>query len=100
MRFDQKVWALLKHIPKGRVTTYKILARRLNSPLGYRAVGNACHRNPNPITVPCHRVICNDGSLGGFAGGLKKKKLLLQKEGILIRNNIICNLEKVLYGFR
>jgi methylated-DNA-[protein]-cysteine S-methyltransferase len=98
VRFAERVWSLLKYIPKGRITTYKIIAQQLHSK-GYRPVGNACHRNPNPITVPCHRVICSDGSLGGFAGGDKKKIALLKREGVMVTNNIIRNWKRILFRF-
>jgi methylated-DNA-[protein]-cysteine S-methyltransferase len=98
VNFNQRVWQLLKRIPKGKVTTYKLVARALKSH-GYRAVGNACHRNPYAPVVPCHRVIASDGSLGGYAGGPKKKRVLLAKEGIIIHNNRVRDLGQVLYRF-
>ena len=81
MSFNQKVWALTARIPKGRVATYGAIARKLGSN-GCRAVGNALNRNPYAPDVPCHRVVGSDGSLTGFAGGLKKKRELLVAEGI------------------
>ena len=88
----------MKKIPKGRVTTYKILAEKLNTK-AYRAVGNVCHINPYAPQVPCHRVINSDGKVGGFASGTKNKIKLLEKEGIEIKNKKILNFEKVLYRF-
>ena len=96
MNFDQKVWGLLKRIPKGKVTTYRLIAKALDS-RGYRAVGNACHRNPYAPVVPCHRVVRSDGSLGGFGGGQRQKRLLLKKEGVAIKNNTIRNLGHYLF---
>ena len=58
--------------PKGKISTYKQIANRLNTK-AYRAVGNAMAKNPNPIIVPCHRVIKSDGHIGGYALGIKKK---------------------------
>jgi len=96
MKFQQKVWELLKGIPKGKVTTYKIIANKLNTK-GYQAVGNACHNNPYAPLVPCHRVINSDGRVGGFASGTENKIKLLEKEGIKIKNGKVLNLEDVLY---
>jgi O-6-methylguanine DNA methyltransferase len=81
MTFQQKVWAATARIPRGRVMTYADLAKRLKS-TGYRAVGQALHRNPYAPEVPCHRVVGSDGRLTGYAGGLAKKRKMLEEEGI------------------
>ncbi len=78
--FEQQVWKLLRSIPYGHTCTYGDLARRLNSPRAARAVGGACHRNPLPIFIPCHRVVGAGGKLTGYAGGLKRKRYLLEME--------------------
>lgn len=83
LTFDEKVWVLTTRIPRGRVASYGEIARRLGT-RAYRAVGNALNRNPYAPDVPCHRVVGSDGSLGGFAGGLGKKKSLLEAEGLQI----------------
>ncbi len=88
--FAENVWRLTSRIPKGRVSTYKEIARSLHS-RGYRAVGHALHANPHPLRVPCHRVVCSDGSLGGYAYGKKKKQRLLQAEGIQIKAGKIAD---------
>tara|TARA_B110000438_G_scaffold256964_1_gene264770 strand:- start:1089 stop:1370 length:282 start_codon:yes stop_codon:yes gene_type:complete len=82
-RFQVKVWKYLKTIPKGKVKTYKQVAIGINKPKSARAVANACGNNPYAPKIPCHRVIRSDGQLGGYSakGGIKTKKLLLQKEG-------------------
>jgi methylated-DNA-[protein]-cysteine S-methyltransferase len=85
MNFNQKVWAVCARVPKGKVTTYAAIAKRLGTQ-AYRAVGNALNKNPYHPNVPCHRVVGSDGSLTGFAGGLEKKKRLLQAEGVAFRN--------------
>lgn len=90
---------MLKKIPKGKVTTYKILARALNTK-AYRAVGNVLHKNPNLIQTPCHRVIKSNGKIGGFVLGKSKKIKLLKSEGIPIKNNKVLDFEKHLYCFR
>ncbi len=83
-KLQLKVWNYLKKIPLGEVRTYKQVAKAVGRPLAVRAVANAIGKNPFPIKIPCHRVIRSDGKLGGYSGpgGLKKKKLLLKKEGI------------------
>lgn len=98
MKFQEKVWKLMEKIPKGKVTSYSAIAKKLNSK-AYRAVGNACHRNPYAPRVPCHRVIRSDGNIGGFASGVENKIKVLEKEGIKIKNGKVLNLEKVLYYF-
>jgi len=82
MGFNHKVWAMTVRIPAGRLATYGQIAKALGSPQAARAVGNALNRNPYAPLVPCHRVVGSTGSLTGFAGGLEKKKELLQREGI------------------
>jgi methylated-DNA-[protein]-cysteine S-methyltransferase len=81
MTFQQKVWAATARIPRGRVMTYADLAKRLKS-TGYRAVGQALHRNPYAPQVPCHRVVGSDGRLTGYAHGLAKKRKMLKEEGV------------------
>ena len=85
-KFQKKVWNYLKTIRKGTVKTYKQVAIAINSPNSARAVANAIGRNPFAPKIPCHRVIRSDGSLGGYSGkgGLKTKKLLLKREGIIV----------------
>lgn len=81
MTFAQKVWAVTARIPRGKVITYADVARSLKS-TGYRAVGQALHRNPYAPGVPCHRVVGSDGRLTGFAQGLPKKRKMLEAEGV------------------
>lgn len=87
----------MKRIPRGKVVTYKELARAAGNEKAVRAVGNACNKNPNAPQTPCHRVIASNGSLGGYALGLQRKKELLKKEGIAWDKNEIIDLRK--YGF-
>lgn len=81
--FQQKVWSALADIPYGQTITYGELARRVGCPKGSRAVGQANHRNPLPILLPCHRVVGAGGTLTGYGGGLELKEWLLRLEGIL-----------------
>mgnify|MGYP006140828741 CR=1 FL=1 len=84
--FQIKVWNAIAKIPRGKVMTYKELAKIIKKPKASRAVANACGKNPFPITIPCHRVIRSDGRLGGYSGkgGIKTKKKILESEGIKI----------------
>lgn len=78
--FQTSVWKALTGIPYGRTWSYKDLAQAVDSPKGYRAVGAANGKNPIWIIIPCHRVINENGALGGYAGGLEVKKRLLALE--------------------
>ncbi|MDO5035198.1 MAG: methylated-DNA--[protein]-cysteine S-methyltransferase [Actinomycetaceae bacterium] len=78
--FRSRVWEQLMRIPYAEVSTYKALAASLGNPHAYRAVGTAVANNPLSIVVPCHRVIAADGSLSGYAGGVERKRHLLQME--------------------
>ena len=78
--FQTKVWAALQTIPYGETATYKDIALKVGSPLGFRAVGMANNKNPIGIVIPCHRVIGCNGKLVGYAGGLDVKAKLLDLE--------------------
>tara|TARA_R110000737_G_scaffold197924_1_gene218119 strand:+ start:1650 stop:2126 length:477 start_codon:yes stop_codon:yes gene_type:complete len=78
--FQKKVWLELQNIPYGRTASYMELSKLIGDPKAIRAVGAANGRNPLWIVVPCHRVIGSDGSLTGYAGGLHRKKWLLDHE--------------------
>ena len=82
--FQQKVWCEIDKIPCGEVVTYSQIAKNIGHPKAARAVANACGDNPNPITTPCHRVICSNGNIGGYSGtgGVKQKIKLLREEGV------------------
>lgn len=80
--FQKTVWNELKKIPFGSVVTYKSVANRIGDKNYFRAVARACALNKIPIFIPCHRVIASNRSLGGFSGGIIWKKLLLQNEGV------------------
>jgi len=84
--FQRKVLRAEYAIPRGRVSTYRLIAKRLGNPNGARAVGTALATNPFPIVVPCHRAIRSDGALGGYQGGVKMKRILLEMEGIAFRD--------------
>lgn len=94
----RKVYGLTKKIPKGKVSTYKAIS--VATGIHPRAVGMILHVNPDPVGVPCYKIVKSDGSLGGYggAGGVKKKIELLKKDGIEIRNGKM-DLKKYLHEF-
>lgn len=81
-KFQELVWRAIDAIPFGETRSYKDIAISIGKPNASRAVANACGKNPIPISRPCHRVICSNGSIGGYSapGGVKKKKRLLKEE--------------------
>jgi methylated-DNA-[protein]-cysteine S-methyltransferase len=81
-----EVYNILLKIPAGKVSTYGDIAKALGYPKAARLIGQILHDNPNPVIVPCHRVIHSDGRLGGYAYGTERKRELLEKEGIRFRN--------------
>ena len=99
--FQKKVYEIVKRIPKGKVLTYKKIAKLAGKPRAWRAVGNILNKNPNPKIIPCHRVIKSNGEIGGYKDGTKKKISLLKsehitsyvlwKEGIIIKNGKITS---------
>lgn len=91
------VYQKLRQVPKGKVTTYQTLAKAAGNRRAARATGNALNKNPDAPQTPCHRVVRADGSLGGYALGLKNKTKLLKQEGVEIKNGKV-DLKK--FGFR
>lgn len=79
--FQQQIWAALRRIPAGETRTYAQLAQMIGRPKAVRAAGSACGDNNLAVLIPCHRVLRSDGSLGGYAWGLDRKKALLEREG-------------------
>lgn len=92
---DSDVYDLLLKIPAGTVSTYGDLAKALGNPLASREIGRILGKNPNPIKVPCHRVVMSDGRVGGYRYGSDRKRELLQKEGVSFSNGIISDFTKV-----
>ncbi|HCX27689.1 MAG TPA: 6-O-methylguanine DNA methyltransferase [Candidatus Portnoybacteria bacterium] len=86
--FQNRVFAIVKKIPRGRVLTYQQVAAKLDNKNLARAVGNALNKNRDS-KVPCHRVVRSDGRVGRFNRGAKQKELLLAKEGVKIKNSEI-----------
>lgn len=95
--FAEKCYDVLRKVPKGKVTTYKAIADKLGCK-AYRAVGTAMNKNPYK-NVPCHRVVCSDGRVGGYAHGQKRKIQILRNEGVKIKDGKIRDFEFVLKKF-
>ena len=83
--FGRRVLDATARIPFGGVLTYREVAERAGSPRAVRAAGSALGANPIPIVVPCHRVLRTGGALGGYGGGLERKRRLLEHEGAILR---------------
>lgn len=82
--FQQRVWQALREIPAGSTESYAEVARRLGAPGSAKEVGEACAANALAVVIPCHRVVRTDGGLGGYRGGVKRKRALLEREGVRI----------------
>lgn len=102
--FASRIYALLRQVPAGYVTTYGDLAQAAGSH-AYRAVGQVLRCNPYAPEVPCHRVVASDGSLHGFNGSraatsLQRKKSLLSQEGLSFQKNKVLNFSQHRWSFR
>ena len=95
--FKEKVLNQTKKIPKGKITTYKEIARAIGKLKASRAAGNALNKNPYAPKVPCHRVVKSTGEVGGYAKGINKKTEILEKEGIKIKNKKVVDFDKTMY---
>ncbi|MFZ1729756.1 MAG: methylated-DNA--[protein]-cysteine S-methyltransferase [Bacteroidota bacterium] len=82
--FQLQAWTALRVIPYGSTVSYRSIAEAIGNPDASRAAGGAIGKNPISIIIPCHRVIGEDGSLTGYAGGIERKKKLLQLEGAIL----------------
>ncbi len=87
--FQQQVWAALQKIPYGKTCSYAELAQSIQKPSAFRAVANANGANQLAILIPCHRVICSNGTLGGYGGGLHNKQHLLSLEKTLSKKELV-----------
>ena len=96
--FNEQCYELLKQIPKGKVVTYGDIAHVLNSK-AYQAVGNAMAANPNPIIVPCHRVVKSNGKVGNYALGMDRKIELLRREGVKVEDSRVVDFDSVHFHF-
>ncbi len=99
MKLEEKVYKKLLEVPKGKVTTYRELAKAIGLKNGQRVIGRIMNKNPYPVIIPCHRVIKSDGKIGGYAWGEKVKAKMLSNEGIRIKNGKILDVKKAIYRF-
>ena len=99
MNLDKRIYKKLLEVPKGKITTYGELAKAVGLKNGQRAVGKIMNKNPYPVIIPCHRVVKSDGKVGGYAYGEEIKSDMLTREGIIIKNGKILDLENKIYRF-
>jgi len=95
----KKIYKKLLEVPKGKITTYGELAKAVGLKNGQRAIGKIMNKNPYPVIIPCHRVVKSDGNVGGYAYGEEIKSDMLTREGIVIKNGKILDLENTIYRF-
>jgi len=95
--FSTRVLELVKQIPSGRVSTYGAIALALSKPKAARAVGNVLHNNPTPVIVPCHRIVCTSGRLGGFSLGVSEKISLLKLEGVKVCGGFVVDFNSIYF---
>ena len=96
-QFEKDVLVATFRIPMGKISTYKRIAEKLGRPKAYRAVANALHKNPLWPVVPCHRVVCSDGSFGGPKRGAEGRRSTVAKEGVPIKNGKVKISNEILY---
>ena len=101
--FQERVYAALRKVPKGKVTTYSLLGKAVGCGSA-RAIGQAMRCNPYAPSVPCHRVVASDGSIGGFMGertgeAIVKKIALLKKEGVTVTHGKVMGFERACFRF-
>jgi len=95
--FEREVLVVAFRIPKGKVSTYKRIAEKIGRPRAYRAVANALHKNPLWPVVPCHRVVCSDGSFGGPKEGAAERRRSVANEGLPIENGKVKVSSEILW---
>ena len=96
-QFERDVLVATYRIPIGKVSTYKRIAEKIGRPKAYRAVANALHKNPLWPVVPCHRVVCYDGSFGGPKKGADERRNDVAKEGVPLENGKVKVSNELLY---
>ena len=96
-QFEKDVLVATFRIPMGKISTYKRIAEEIGRPKAYRAVANALHKNPLWPVVPCHRVVCSDGSFGGPKRGAEGRRSTVAKEGVPIKNGKVKISNEILY---
>ena len=83
-QFEKDVYAAVSGIRRGEVRSYEWVAKKIGNPAASRAVGNALNKNENTDVIPCHRVIKSDGTIGGYARGVRAKRRILKLEGVYV----------------
>ncbi|HIH19866.1 TPA: MGMT family protein [Candidatus Micrarchaeota archaeon] len=99
-QLQKDVFKATAKIPRGKISTYALVAEAIGKPRAARAVGNALNKSSGMPSCPCHRVVKSDGSVGGFTGGTRRKIFLLRKEGLEITSGNVSGFENHLYKFR
>jgi O-6-methylguanine DNA methyltransferase len=95
-QFERDVLVATFRIPKGKLCTYKGIAMKIGRPKAYRAVANALHKNPLWPVVPCHRVVCSDGSFGGQEKAAAERRKSVKEEGVPIKNGKVKMTKEIL----
>lgn len=98
MKFSRRIYLALSKVPYGKVTTYKEIAKALNSK-AHRAVGNALNKNKDASKIKCFKVVKSNGNIGGYSKGAKEKIKRLEEEGIEVKNKKIVGFKKRLFRF-
>ncbi len=96
-QFERDVYVATFRIPKGKISTYKLIAEKIGKPKAYRAVANALHKNPLSPVVPCHRVVASDGSFKGDKKGADWRRSMVQREGVPIEKGKVKISGELLY---
>ena len=99
MNLEQRVYKKLLEVPKGEITTYGDLAKAVGLKNGQRVIGKIMNKNPYPGIIPCHRVVRSDGSVGGYAYGIKVKTNMLIDDGIKINKGKVLDCKKIHHSF-
>jgi len=95
----EKIQKLLLEIPKGQVTTYKIISLEMGKLNSYRCIGSLLRSNPKPNKYPCYKVVKSNGEIGGYSLGVEEKIKRLTQDGIKIRDKKILNFKHILYEY-
>lgn len=88
--FQDKIYEVVRRIPRGKVMNYQQVAKLAGKPRAFRVVGNILNKNQDP-KIPCHRIVKSDGKVGGYKSGTKRKIALLKKEGIIIYHGKVAS---------
>jgi len=95
---SKRIYELISQIPKGRISTYGILANEAGRPKASRSIGQIMSNNPRPVLIPCHRIVYSNGRIGGYIGGVKLKIKLLASEGIIVKDGKVLDFRKKIFS--